>query len=119
MEDPGLVAELAENAVPLTVCPLSNHKLGVVECLARHPLRDMLNAGLVVTLNSDDPAFFGGYINENYQAMQDNLGIDDHTLAGIARNSFAAAFIDGQRRDELLSELDEYLVSRLGPPTVA
>ena len=80
MEDPGLVAELAENAVPLTVCPLSNQKLGVVERLERHPLRDMLDAGLMVTLNSDDPAFFGGYINENYQAMQDRLGIDDHTL---------------------------------------
>lgn len=119
LEDPGLVAELVESRIPLTVCPLSNHKLGVVACLERHPLRDMLDAGLMVTLNSDDPAFFGGYINENYQAMQDNLGIDDHTLAGIARNSFAAAFIDGHRQDELLAELDEYLVSRLGPPTVA
>ena len=119
LEDPALVADLAASRIPLTVCPLSNHKLGVVACLERHPLRDMLDAGLMVTLNSDDPAFFGGYVNENYQAMQDNLGIDDHTLAGIARNSFAAAFIDGRRRDELLAELDEYLAGPLGPPAVA
>ena len=109
LEDAGLVAMLVDGEIPLTVCPLSNQKLGVVKCLGHHPLRDMLDAGLVVTLNSDDPAFFGGYINENYQAMQDNLGIDDQTLGRIARNSFAAAFMEAQRRDEILAELDAYL----------
>ena len=119
LEDTGLVAELAESQIPLTVCPLSNQKLGVVACLGRHPLREMLDAGLMITLNSDDPAFFGGYINENYQVMQDHLGIDDQTLAGIARNSFAAAFLDAGRRDELLAELDEYLANHLSKPFTA
>ena len=109
LDDPVLTSELAMRAIPLTVCPLSNHKLRVVETLDQHPLREMLNAGLTVTLNSDDPAFFGGYINENYQAMQDHLGIDDDTLAAMARNSFNASFLDDARRAELLAQLDVYL----------
>ena len=108
-DDPDLTAQLAHRSVPLTVCPLSNLRLGIVDSLDRHPLRAMLDAGLMVTLNSDDPAYFGGYVNENYQAMQDHLGLDDAALAQIARNSFHAAFLDRQRRDELLAELDAYL----------
>lgn len=111
LEDAGLTEELARRGIPLTVCPLSNHRLGVVDALERHPLAAMLAAGLTVTLNSDDPAFFGGYVNENYQAMQDNLGIDDATLAGLARNSFSAAFLDDDRRAELLAELDAALAA--------
>ena len=118
LEDAGLVAELAEKDIPLTVCPLSNQKLGVVEYLERHPLREMLDAGLMVTLNSDDPAFFGGYVNENYQAMQDSIGIDDRTLGSIARNSFVAAFLDDGRRHELTTELDAYLAERLEDSTL-
>ncbi len=112
LDDPSLTSELAGRAIPFTVCPLSNHKLRVVDTLEQHPLRDMLDAGLTVTLNSDDPAFFGGYINENYQSMQDRLGIDDATLASIARNSFNAAFLDDTRRAELLAQLDSYLNTR-------
>ena len=100
-----------ERRIPLTVCPLSNHRLGVVDSLERHPLREMLKGGLMATLNSDDPAYFGGYVNENYQAMQDHLGIDDATLAGIARNSFHAAFLETDRRNALLAELDAYPVT--------
>ncbi len=111
LEDPELTAELVHRRTPLTVCPLSNLKLRVVDSLDRHPLREMLDAGLMVTLNSDDPAYFGGYINENYQATQDHLGLDDAALAQIARNSFHAAFLDRQRRNELLAELDAYLES--------
>ena len=111
LDDPALTAELARRALPLTVCPLSNYKLRVVNTLEEHPLREMLAAGLTVTINSDDPAFFGGYINENYQAMQDHLGIDDSTLANIARNSFNASFLDTERRAELLAELDAYLAA--------
>ena len=110
LDDPALTAELARRRLPLTVCPLSNHRLGLVTDLRRHPLRAMLDAGLMVTLNSDDPAYFGGYVNENYQVMQDRLGIDDATLALIARNSFLAAFLGTDRRDVLLAELDAYLV---------
>jgi adenosine deaminase len=111
LDDPDLTAQLAHRSIPLTVCPLSNLSLGVVDSLASHPLRRMLDAGLMVTLNSDDPAYFGGYVNENYQAMQDHLGLDDAALAQIARNSFHAAFLDLQLRDELLAELDGYLES--------
>ncbi|KAA3624965.1 MAG: adenosine deaminase [Proteobacteria bacterium] len=109
LEDDALVRRLAGRGVPLTVCPLSNQKLCVIESLDRHPLQKMLEANLVVTLNSDDPAFFGGYVNENYQAMQDHVGATDAQLGAIARNSFNAAFLDDARRALLLSELDVYL----------
>ncbi|MCY4560626.1 MAG: adenosine deaminase [Chloroflexi bacterium] len=109
LEDPALTARLAELGMPLTVCPLSNHMLGVVGALDQHPLLAMLEAGLSVTLNSDDPAYFGGYVNDNYQAMQDHLAVDDATLARIAQNSFHASFLEPQRRAELLAELDAYL----------
>ncbi len=112
LDDPALTSELAGRAIPFTVCPLSNHKLRVVETLEQHPLPEMLDAGLIVTLNSDDPAFFGGYINENYQAVQDHLGVGDDTLAALARNSFNASFLDDARRAELLAQLDAYLYSR-------
>lgn len=109
LEDSELTAKLVEQRIPLTVCPLSNLSLGVVDSLNDHPLRRMLEAGLMVALNSDDPAYFGGYVNENYQAMQDHLGLDDAALAQIASNSFLAAFMEPERRDELLAELDAYL----------
>ena len=108
LDDPGLTTDLAGRGIPFTVCPLSNLRLGVIGSLDTHPLRRMLDAGLMVTLNSDDPAYFGGYVNENYQAMQDHLGIDDATLGEIARNSFLAAFLEPDRRNELLAELDAY-----------
>ena len=114
LEDPDLTVELTQRNIPLTICPLSNLKLGVVSDLAHHPLRKMLDVGLRVTLNSDDPAFFGGYINENYQAVQDSLKIDDETLGRIARNSFEASFIDHSRLEELLAGLDAYMREHTG-----
>lgn len=108
LEDPVLTARLAREGVALTVCPLSNLRLCVVGDLASHPLPRMLEAGLVVTLNSDDPAFFGGYINENYQAMRDHAGIDDAQLADIARNSFRSAFLGAAERQRLLDEVDAF-----------
>lgn len=108
LEDADLTARLAREGVPLTVCPLSNLRLCVVRDLAAHPLPRMLEAGLVVTLNSDDPAFFGGYINENYQAMRDHAGVDDGQLADIARNSFRSAFLDAAERQRLLDEVDAF-----------
>ena len=93
LEDPSLVARLAAEQIPLTVCPLSNVKLRVFERLRDHNLRALLDAGVKVTINSDDPAYFGGYVNENYIAAAEALGLTRDELAQIARNSFEASFL--------------------------
>jgi adenosine deaminase len=108
LEDEALVKRLAAEKVALTVCPLSNLRLQVVPDLARHPLRRMMERGLMVTVNSDDPAYFGGYINENYQAVADALGLDASALCALARNSFAASFLDEAARTRHLAELERY-----------
>lgn len=92
VEDPALMARLAADGVPLTVCPLSNVRLRCVPDLARHPLQHFLDAGIVATINSDDPAYFGGYIADNYAAAQRALGLSDADLAGLAANSLRASF---------------------------
>ncbi|MCH8154071.1 MAG: adenosine deaminase [Proteobacteria bacterium] len=109
LEDPALVARLAREGVPLTLCPLSNLRLKVVEDLTAHPLKEMLDAGLRVTVNSDDPAYFGGYVNENYRAVQEALGLTDEDLGQIARNSFEAAFLDAPEKQALIARLDDAL----------
>ncbi|GAA2264973.1 adenosine deaminase [Nonomuraea roseoviolacea subsp. roseoviolacea] len=93
MEDPELVARLREERIPLTVCPLSNVRLRVVPTLREHILPAMLDEGLMVTVNSDDPAYFGGYVEDNYRALRDELGMTDEQLDRIARNSFEASFV--------------------------
>ena len=106
LEDPELVARLSREKVPLTVCPLSNVALKVVDGLARHPLPAMIDAGLVVSVNSDDPAYFGGYIGDNYRGVRDALGLDDATITDIARNSINSSFLDDTRKDALLLDLE-------------
>ena len=91
LEDPALVARLARDRIPLTVCPLSNLKLGIVDDLANHPLRRMLDAGLMVTVNSDDPAYFGGYINDNFVQVADALDLSLDELQQLFDNSFLAS----------------------------
>lgn len=108
MEDPALLRRLAAEKVPLTVCPLSNVKLRVVDDLADHPLRAMLAAGVVVTVNSDDPAYFGGYIAENYRASAAALGLDRDDLVRLARNSFEAAFLTDAEKRAHLAAIDAY-----------
>ena len=105
LQDPLLMAELAHTRLPLTVCPLSNLKLCVVDDLRDHPLKKMLDAGLCVTINSDDPAYFGGYMNENWTQTVQALQMDRDDVVAIARNSFEASFINDQRRAECLAEL--------------
>ncbi|WP_043497032.1 adenosine deaminase [Georgenia sp. SUBG003] len=105
MEDPVLVRRLAGERVPLTVCPLSNVRLRVVDTLADHPLRRMLEAGLVVTVNSDDPAYFGGYVDENLRQVAEVLSLGPDELLTLARNGVEAAFVDGARRAELDAEV--------------
>jgi len=108
LEDPALVDRLVAEQVPLTVCPLSNVKLAVVPDLAAHPLRRMLEAGLCVTVNSDDPAYFGGYVAENYRASAEALGLTDADLLRLARNSFTAAFLDDATRAHHLAAIDAF-----------
>lgn len=95
LEDPDLVRRLVREQIPLTVCPLSNIKLRVFDTIREHPLRRMLDLGLKVTINSDDPSYFGGYINENYLAVTEALGLTREELELLARNSFEASFMDG------------------------
>jgi adenosine deaminase len=106
LEDPDLVDRLRREAVPLTVCPLSNVALKVVDELSEHPLPAMIDAGLVVSLHSDDPAYFGGYVADNYRRVQQALGFDEPTMTALARNSIVASFLDEARKQALLSELE-------------
>ena len=106
MEDRALVQRLATDRIPLTVCPFSNVKLRVVETLEQHPLEKMLEHGLCATVNSDDPAYFGGYVGENLAGVAEALRLDDATLVQLARNSFEASFLDDEARARHLSELD-------------
>jgi len=110
--DPTLVARLAREGIALTMCPLSNLRLAVVEDLRRHPLRALMEAGVRVTINSDDPAYFGGYVNENYVALQTALDLTRAELTQIARNSFTAAFLEAAERAPLLAQLDAYAAAR-------
>ncbi len=109
LDDAALVRRLAETKTPLTVCPLSNLKLAVVKDMRDHPLPEMIERGLFVTVNSDDPAYFGGYINENYQAVHEALALSREQLAALARNSFEAAFLDSSEKQALIGRLDDYL----------
>lgn len=93
LEDGALVRRLAESGMTLTVCPLSNHKLCVVDDLADHPIDRMLALGIKATINSDDPAYFGGYVADNYRAVARARGMDRGDLATLARNSFTGSFL--------------------------
>ncbi|MFF2614219.1 adenosine deaminase [Kitasatospora sp. NPDC058046] len=109
LEDGELVARLVREQVPLTLCPLSNVRLRCIDTLADHPLREMLDAGLLVTVNSDDPAYFGGYVEDNFRAVREALALDQETLRRLAANSFRASFISEERRAELLAEVAAYV----------
>ncbi|MEW2623505.1 adenosine deaminase [Streptomyces sp. NPDC048106] len=110
MEDPALVERLVRERIPLTLCPLSNVRLRAVDTLADHPLPAMLDAGLLCTVNSDDPAYFGGYADDNFQAVRETLGLTGERLRELARNSFLASFLedDEERRARLLAEVEAY-----------
>ncbi|MEK9967803.1 MAG: adenosine deaminase [Ferrovibrio sp.] len=108
LEDDALVARLAAEKMALTVCPLSNLRLCVVNDMTQHPLRRMLQAGLVATVNSDDPAYFGGYVNENYNAVQQALGLSRDEIVTLAENGFRAAFIDEAAKQGHIAALRDY-----------
>jgi adenosine deaminase len=106
LEDRSLVHRLGTDRIPLTVCPFSNVKLRVVDRLEQHPLATMLEHGLCATVNSDDPAYFGGYVGENLAGVATALGLDDGALVQLARNSFEASFLDDATRARRLADLD-------------
>ncbi|MFQ5380592.1 MAG: adenosine deaminase [Dehalococcoidia bacterium] len=110
-EDPELVERLIAEKVPLTVCPLSNVKLGVVDAVGRHNLRRLLSRGVRVTLNSDDPAYFGGYIGDNYIAAWRELDLSGEEIGRLARNSFEASFLDDDEKAARVREVDEYMAA--------
>jgi adenine deaminase len=109
VEDQALVGRLARERVALTVCPLSNLRLRVVDDLAHHPLRRMLEKGLMVTVNSDDPAYFGGYVNQNYLAASSALGLGRDEIGAIVRNGINASLMTALEKDKALAEVDRVL----------
>ncbi|WP_308466654.1 adenosine deaminase family protein [Rathayibacter soli] len=112
IDDPQLVARLAHDRTPLTICPLSNVRLHAVPSLAEHPLLRLAEAGVVVTLNSDDPAYFGGYVGDNFTASQNALGFDTAQAVQFARNSIEACFAPLQRKAQLSAEIDRWVAAR-------
>ncbi len=109
LEDKKLVEKLAKQKVPLTVCPLSNIKLCNVDKIENHPIKKMLNLGLAATVNSDDPAYFGGYVNENFTAVVNALNLTKKDIYLLAKNSFDASFIEQYEKDKLIWNLDKFI----------
>jgi len=108
IEDPKLIDYLVEKQIPLTVCPLSNIKLCVFDDMSHHNIKQLLNLGIRVTINSDDPAYFGGYMNENFLATQEGLNLSKGDLYQISLNAIAASFLEADRKAALIHELEEY-----------
>jgi adenosine deaminase len=106
LEDEMLVSRLAAEQVPLTVCPLSNVKLCVFPSLGEHNLPELIRHGLLVTINSDDPAYFGGYVGDNMMSVAEVFGLGPHEVAQLARNSFVASFLDDSAKQRHLAEID-------------
>jgi adenine deaminase len=115
-EDPALCARLAREQVPLTVCPLSNLKLRVVSSHVDHNLKRLLDMGLCVTVNSDDPAYFGGYVADNYRATADALGLGRDDITRLAKNSFTASFLDPAEKQAWHGRIDAYVHRTGGLP---
>jgi adenosine deaminase len=114
LEDPRLIERLRRDQVPLTMCPLSNLALKVVERLEDHPIVAMFELGLLVSVNSDDPAYFGGYVGDNYLALESALALGADNLVDLARNSVTSSFLAAERKRELLTEIDAVLAGHQG-----
>ncbi len=108
LEDPVLVEELVKLQLPLTVCPLSNLKLKVVQDMTKHPLKEMLEKGLMATINSDDPAYFGGYVYGNYLAVAEALNLSREQITLLAKNSFAASFLSENEKEMMIKKVEQY-----------
>lgn len=107
-EDDKLVEFLIEKQIPLTVCPLSNVKLRAVKSMKDHNILQLLHKGVLVTVNSDDPAYFGGYVNENYEALVENLHVSKEELKTLAQNSFKASFLSEDKKRDFIDAIAQY-----------
>ena len=108
LEDDQLIKHIAEKQIPLTVCPLSNLALKVVDDLKDHPMLQLMEAGLMVTINSDDPAYFGGYMNENYIQIAAALNLSKKQITDLAKNSFKASFLSDVEKEKLINQVEDY-----------
>ncbi len=113
VEDPSLLRSLGMRKMTFTLCPLSNLKLKVVRTLENYPLRDIMNAGIIATINSDDPAYFGGYVNENYLALSKALRLSEEDIINLAKNSIMGSFASEKRKKELLGNIEQIRASML------
>ncbi|MEL7212578.1 MAG: adenosine deaminase [Pseudomonadota bacterium] len=114
LQDANLTRRLAQQQTPLTMCPISNLRLKGIPNLAASPVKKALDANLLVTVNSDDPSYFGGYLNDNYRAVADNLGLSEKDIVTLARNSFKASFMADTDKQEALDRIDTQ-IDRLRP----
>ncbi len=114
LEDPVLIERLVREQIPLTVCPLSNVRLRVFNSLEEHTLKRLLDLGVCVTVNSDDPAYFGGYITDNLLAAQQALGLTRHDIYTLAKNAFDASFLGTDEKRDLIAELDRFMATHPG-----
>lgn len=112
LDDPALVQRLVEEQMPLTVCPLSNIRLRAVDTMADHPLPQMLEKGLKVSVHSDDPAYFGGYMDANFASLMESFNFSTEQLATLASNSFESTFLDEASKQELLAEVQTWVQQR-------
>ncbi len=108
LDDPALVARLVREQIPLTMCPLSNLRLKGIDRMADHPVKRAMDAGLLVTVNSDDPSYFGGYINDNYRAVTDALGLSPGDIVTLAKNSFAASFLPDSEKQTQIDAVERH-----------
>ena len=109
VEDPELVQQLIATRMPLTVCPLSNIKLRVFEDMRQHNVVELLRQGLCVTLNSDDPAYFGGYMNDNFQSLAAAHSMSRNEIAQFSLNAIEASFTTDERKQQLVASVEELI----------
>lgn len=110
-DDQNLISRLAQEKIPLTMCPLSNLRLKGIEDLSHHPIKKALKAGLIATINSDDPSYFGGYINENFKQVTLAVGLDQQDIITLAKNSFIASFQTDKDKQDYLDKIDKQVTS--------
>jgi aminodeoxyfutalosine deaminase len=111
VRDPELLGYLAERQIPMEVCPTSNIRTHAVDTIEEHPLPELVAAGLLVTINSDDPPMFGTTLNDEYAVAARLLDLDPAGVAGLARNAVAASFLPAPEKDKLTAEIDAYLAA--------